>query len=499
MMNSGRTFFSLIVASLLGGLIAIGGYRLFSDDPPTTSISESQQTFISRFSNQASANTANYKVPEGLNFVKAAERVTPAVVHIKTRYSEHSDLSGQSLQDMFDGLWGEGDSDYHGGQRASSGSGIIISSDGYIVTNHHVIENARFIEVVLNDKRSYRGKLIGHDPTTDLALLKIPAKNLAFVPYGNSDDVKIGQWVLAVGNPFDLTSTVTAGIVSAKSRNINILNAKAGSYSIEAFIQTDAAVNPGNSGGALVDLNGNLIGVNTAIATSTGSYAGYSFAVPVTLVKKVMDDLLSFGEVQRALMGVNIQDISDEFAKSEGLPSPKGVYIAGVAPNSGAEDAGIAPGDIILMIEGKEVNNTSRLQELVARNRPGDYIKVTIQRGQELMEMDVVLKNKDNETEIIRSTTIGATEVPRIGAEVTSISPEEKQKLGIKNGVKVVKIFDTKLREYRVEEGFVITHVDKSPVDSPEELIAALEGLGKEFMLEGVYPNGQKVYYGLEM
>ncbi len=500
-MNSGKKFFfSLLAASIMGGFMALGAFQLLQKEQPEETITEKQNVLLSRFSSQSESSKAAYKVPEGLNFVEAANLVTPAVVHIKTRYgSEYGGQEGNSLEDMFNDLFPRDGDGYHGGNgpRMSSGSGVIISADGYIATNNHVIEGAKNIEVVLNDKRSYRATLVGVDPTTDLALLKIAEQNLDFVPYGNSDNVQIGQWVLAVGNPFDLTSTVTAGIVSAKARNINILHSKVPNYSIEAFIQTDAAVNPGNSGGALVDLNGRLVGLNTAIATNTGSYAGYSFAVPVTLVKKVMDDLLNFGEVQRALMGVSIQDIDADFADREGLEKVEGVFIAGVTEGSGAEDAGILPGHIILNINEIEVMNTSRLQELVARNRPGDIIKVQVRRGGEIFGLDVVLKNKNNTTEIIKTVTLGATDVPELGAEVLALTTRELQELKVDAGVKIVKIRDNKLREARIEEGFVITHIDKKPVGSPQELLAVLAEVQGEFLMEGMYSNGQKVFYGL--
>ena len=298
----------------------------------------------------APAEDLRFTVPEGLNFVTAAQRATPAVVHIKTTYNGYASQYGrQSFSEMFEELFGESAPEgYHDrNMRSSSGSGVVLSADGYIATNYHVVENASTIEVVMQDKRQYEATVVGTDPTTDLAVVKIEAEQLPFVRFGNSDQVRIGQWVLAVGNPFDLTSTVTAGIVSAKGRNINILRSRDG-LSIESFIQTDAVVNPGNSGGALVDLNGDLVGINTAIATNTGSYSGYSFAVPASLVQKVVEDLIDFGQVQRALLGVRIVDVNAEMAEEFLLPEVAGVMIAGVSAGSGADDAGLLTGDVIL-------------------------------------------------------------------------------------------------------------------------------------------------------
>lgn len=465
---------------------------MLQENESPQSISEKQNIILSNFKEQ-NENTA-YKIPEGLNFMDASQKVIPAVVHIKTRYSNKS-----AFEDIMD-LWeNKSENPHDQGGRMSSGSGVIISSDGYIATNNHVIENASNIEVVLNDKRSYRAIIVGTDPTTDLALLHINASNVPFVPYGNSDAVQPGQWVLAVGNPFDLTSTVTAGIVSAKARNIGIIRSKAQQMNIESFIQTDAAVNPGNSGGALVDLNGNLIGINTAIATHTGYSAGYSFAVPVALVSKIMDDLLKYGEVQRALMGVGINDVDARTAEIYGLDNVEGVYIETITKGGGADEAGISPGDVIVGINNIPVGNTSELQELVARNRPGDVIKVAYKRENAIFEVEVTLKNVKNTTEIIRAIKTKIINIEELGAEVTKISEKEKDLLGLQNGLKVVRIAEGRLRNARLEEGFIITHIDKIPITSADELLEAISNTNSEFLLEGFYPDGQKVYYQLNM
>ncbi|WP_020527847.1 S1C family serine protease [Flexithrix dorotheae] len=495
-MDQKKYLMTLVLASVFGGMIALAGFNFFKGEETPESISEKQSVVFSSFAkNGKNTESTSYAVPDGLNFMTAAERVTPAVVHIKTIYTGGN---GSAWEEMIQDLWGEGDRGHGGGHRMSSGSGVIISSDGYIATNNHVIENASIIEVILDDKRSYRASVVGTDPTTDLALLKVKEDNLPFVPYGDSDQVKTGQWVLAVGNPFDLTSTVTAGIVSAKARNIGILRSRSiQNYNIEAFIQTDAAVNPGNSGGALVDLDGKLIGVNTAIATNTGSFAGYSFAVPVTLVRKVMDDLLSYGEVQRALMGVSIEDVDANLVEELGLDKVEGVFIIGVSPDGGAEEAGIKAGDIVIAIDENEVNNVSALQELVARNRPGDKINVVYKRNNQLYNVDVILKNKNNGVEIVKTIREGATEISNLGADVMPISERDKDILGITSGLRIIKLREGKLREARVEQGFIITHIDKQPIKTANELIAILDNAQGEFLIEGYYPEGQKVFYGL--
>jgi S1-C subfamily serine protease len=331
--------------------VALGAHNLFSENKSYSIVAQQKAQFASlpSFVSAADGNT---------NFTIAAAKTVPAVVHIKVTQEQQSDAN---YFDPFRDFFGEGYGGFNFGQRGpavGSGSGVIISSDGYIVTNNHVVKGADKIEVVLNDRRSFKGKIVGVDPNTDLALIKIEATNLQFVTYGNSDDVKIGEWVLAVGNPFNLTSTVTAGIVSAKGRNINIIgeNGSTSAFPIESFIQTDAAVNPGNSGGALVNTNGELIGINTAIASQTGTYAGYAFAVPVNLVKKVMDDLLEFGKVQRAFLGVQITEINSEVAKEKGLSSTSGIYVAKVNNESAAEAAGIfrfkREGNEIIILKG---------------------------------------------------------------------------------------------------------------------------------------------------
>ena len=380
-----------------------------------------------------------------------------------------------------------------GGEGVSSGSGVIISKDGYIVTNNHVVEDADEVEVTLNDNRVYSAQVIGIDPTTDLALLKIEESDLPFVEFGDSDAIDIGEWVLAIGNPFGtLTSTVTAGIVSAKARNINILYDRNG-YQIEAFIQTDAAVNQGNSGGALVNLKGKLVGINTAIATQTGSYSGYSFAVPATLVKKVMEDLLEFGVVQRALLGVSIQPVTAKLVEEEGLLDIKGVYVGGVGNNSAAAEGGIKAGDVILEINKTEVNSVSKLQELVARHRPGDKISVTFRRDNEIKEIDITLKNTMGDTEVVRRVV----EIEIQGTIFSNPNPNLQQELGIEGGAQIMEIGPGKWADEGFKEGFVITSVDKEKIDNAQELEEILNNKNGGVLIEGIYQDGKKEYFGL--
>ena len=420
-------------------------------------------------------------------FVSASEASVPAVVHVKTTYSAVSANNGQYYNPFQDFFWGDRGSKSPA-PAMSSGSGVIITDDGYIVTNNHVVANSDKVEVTLNDKRTLIAKVIGTDPSTDLALLKIEGKGLPFIPYGNSDGVRVGEWVLAVGNPFNLTSTVTAGIVSAKARNIHILPDQ--QFPIESFIQTDAAVNPGNSGGALVNTNGELIGINTAIASSTGSYSGYSFAIPVDMVKKVVDDLLEYGNVQRGFIGVNIRDIDSELASEKGIKSLKGVYVAGITEGGAAQSAGIQEGDIVIKVHGYEVNSSPELQEQVGRFRPGDKIDVTILRSGSEKTVSLTLRNKNGDTKIVTNEIVSL-----LGAEFETISKEEGAKLGVQNGVKISKLNAGKLRSAGIREGFIIESIDNKAVASTDDIVSALKNKKGGVLIEGIYPNGVRAYH----
>jgi len=373
-----KTVFSNLLTAVMGGIIALVVYSEIDN--------AGQHQQHSLIPNAYANTTRTVSVPM-IDFTQIAAQSTPAVVHIKTKVIGKSN-GNSPFQDLFgNDFYGNAPKKYD----YASGSGVIIDDRGYIVTNQHVIEDADEIEVVLHDKRSVKARLIGTDSSTDLAVIKIKANNLSIVPYGNSDKVKVGEWVMAVGNPFNLASTVTTGIVSAKARNINIMR---DNLAIESFIQTDAAVNSGNSGGALVNLQGQLVGINTAIATPTGYFAGYSFAVPVNIVKKVVSDLIEYGSVQRGFLGVSIRDVDANLADKLGLVAVKGVYVSDVGIGSAAEEAGIYEGDIITKVAGIEVNSSPELQEVVSRYSPNDKIAIILQRAGQTKDVNVKLKSK---------------------------------------------------------------------------------------------------------
>lgn len=497
-MSNTKQFLSVIAASVLGGAATLFGYKTFLDEPRLQSFVQNQPSYLTKFD----YDTSKSLVPEGLNFIHASDVIRPSVVHIRTYYQNATaSAQGTPFDEMLREFYGDRiprDRDHRGGMapQEASGSGVILSNDGYIVTNNHVIEKADKIEVVLNDKRSYIAKLIGTDPTTDLALLKIEEKGLPFVKYGSSDNLRVGEWVLAVGNPFNLNSTVTAGIVSAKGRNINILRDK-DNMAIESFIQTDAVVNPGNSGGALVNLRGELIGINTAIASPTGSYTGYSFAVPVTLVEKVMEDLLKHGQVQRALLGISIIDLNAAMAKEKGIKDfVHGIYVGGVNAGSAAASAGLKEGDVITHVNDFPVNSASELQEIVARNRPGDRVKIKYTRGEKLNEVVATLKNKSGNTNVVKREDNEVKSI--LGAEFVSPEKSELSKLKISGGAKVQHIGEGKMREAGVPNGFIITSIDKIKVDSPIQAQELLSKDSKEgHLIEGYTLNGEHRFYGI--
>ncbi|MCB0769389.1 MAG: trypsin-like peptidase domain-containing protein [Flavobacteriales bacterium] len=470
---------------LLGALIALGGHELMHRDTLQEPRASALAAPVVRYVNMAGATNMSDK-----DFTFAAENTVNAVVHVTTE-------TAVNVRDPFaDFFWG-----YRAPQqqqlRQGAGSGVIVTQDGYIVTNNHVVDGADRIRVHLNDNRMFDGKVIGRDPSTDLALLKIDAVDLATVPYGNSDDVRVGEWVLAVGNPMNLTSTVTAGIVSAKARNINLLqyDASRDIFPIESFIQTDAAVNPGNSGGALVNTNGELVGINTAIASSTGQYAGYSFAVPVNIVQKVAKDLLEFGSVQRAYIGVSIRDMDQALADETRTGRIRGVYVNGLTDGGAAQKAGMRPGDVIIKVGSIEVNNVTQLQEQVGKFRPGNRVPVTILREGEEQVFDMTLRGREG-------TTVAAVETKTpvskaLGAEFQMASPEELRALRLEHGVKVTTINAGILRSSGIREGFIITSVDQVLVKDPAQLERILASKRGGVLVEGVYPNGTRAYYGL--
>jgi Do/DeqQ family serine protease len=479
-----------MLAALFGGLVAVAALELLDEDSPNyQNLPAERNIQLSKYL----ADTA-FAVPDGINFVYAAEKVKPGVVFIRSSYQGSGGESGLTnpLEEFYEDYFGDRNQRERRGPSRSSGSGVIISDDGYIVTNNHVIENADQIEVTLDDNRLYSAEVIGVDPTTDLALIKIDEGNLPFVEIGDSDNVRIGEWVLAIGNPFGtLTSTVTAGIVSAKARNINILRDR-NNRQIEAFIQTDAAVNQGNSGGALVNLKGQLVGINTAIATPTGSYTGYSFAVPVSLVRKVMDDLMEFGTVQRALLGVQIRNVDAGLSDEYDLNVVEGVFIESVATESAAQDAGIRPGDVIIEIDDKKVTNVAELQEMVARNRPGDQVKVSFLRDGERTTVYATLKNTMGDTQMVAKPK----EINFEGAVFANPDEELLAELDIEGGAQIVDMEPGKWAEAGLTEGFIITSIDHMKITSAEQLQEIMQDKSGGILIEGVSPDGKQNFYG---
>lgn len=483
-----KRFVLLIVAAFAGGLISLGIYSALESN------NDHREVYQSANQNNFTAQQAHYSapvpVPENVpDFTKAAEMTVHSVVHIKTEVRRRTSVYDEFFYEFF----GRPQPQYNQ-PLVATGSGVIITADGYIVTNNHVVHNAERLEVTLNDKRTYEAKIIGTDPSTDLALIKINEENLPYIVYGDSDDVRIGEWVLAVGNPFNLTSTVTAGIVSALARDINILGTNS---AIESFIQTDAPVNRGNSGGALVNTRGELIGINAAIASNTGSYTGYSFAIPVNIVKKVVNDFINYGEIQRAYIGVTIRNIDSDFATEIDLNDLEGVYVVSVVENSSADDANIEPDDIILAIDGKEINSVSRLLETVGQHNPGDRINVTIKRDGEISDRELLLKNRQNTYEVLTHEELEITE--KLGATFEQVSDEEKSRLGIDYGMKIVDLRRGKLMDKGIREGFIITEIDKNPIRSANDINNLLSGKRGGVLIEGVYPNGQRYYYAIGM
>lgn len=476
MKNFKTGLFTLLVA-LIGGFVALWAYTRYFDDPKVLTVQQEQSM---RYASLPTENTV--ELPD-LTF--AAENSVHAVVHIKVTQKGGYYRSNN----IFDYFFGDGGSQQQQMPiRQGVGSGVIISPEGFIVTNNHVIDGADEIAVVLNDKREFKAKLIGTDPSTDIAVIKIDASGLPTLKFSNSDNLKLGEWVLAVGNPFNLTSTVTAGIVSAKSRDIGI---NPDQMRIESFIQTDAAVNPGNSGGALVNTHGELVGINTAIASQTGSYSGYSFAIPSNIVQKVVADLKEYGDVQRALLNVQIQDINAEVAKKYNLDKIEGVFIGKVQQGGAAELAGIKDNDVIISVDNVMVNSTAELQEQIGKHRPGDKVIVEIKRDNKRKPFNVTLRNKHGDTEIVK----GDNPDDILGAKFVAVSDRDKEELGIRYGVKITELANGKFKDAGIRKGFVITQVNKNAVSEVEELKRIIKNSRGGILVEGIYPNGEVAYY----
>ncbi|HLO90795.1 MAG TPA: Do family serine endopeptidase [Lentimicrobium sp.] len=476
-----------LIIAVTGGLIALGADRMFDDN---------NSGYTKNFDNKVPGYLTSDPVTSPMtlpDFTVAADQTIHAVVHITTEY----DNKRSSVYDYFFDF-----RDFFGDQGGTpqpliaSGSGVIVSPDGYIVTNNHVVTESDKIEVTLNNKRSYEAKVIGTDPSTDLALIKIDASELPYMTFGNSDDLKIGEWVLAVGNPFNLTSTVTAGIVSAKARNINILGGSTdgSASSIESFIQTDAAVNRGNSGGALVNTRGELIGINAAIASGTGYYAGYSFAIPSNLVRKVAADLRDYGTVQRAYIGVNIRELDNKLATEAGINDIQGVYIADVTDNGAAKEAGLKSGDVILKVENVSVNSPSELLEVVGQHNPGDKVDLIVRRNNKDMNFNVVLKNSEGSTSLAKREEFNAQSL--LGADFNPVSEKTKEDLGIDHGIQIAKLSNGKLRNAGIREGFIITKIDGKDIKTEADVASALGNKKGGVLVEGIYPNRTRAYYG---
>jgi Do/DeqQ family serine protease len=444
---------------------------------PVTEIEQAQQVQVQR-----AAFIPTESTPD---FVDAAERSVDAVVHIMTKVVRQSN----TYEDFFGALLGQ-IYGYPGQSRNNTmvayGSGVVLTPDGYIVTNNHVVEGADEVEVTFNNKVKKTATIIGTDPTTDLALIKVDASDLEYLTFGDSDNVRIGEWVLAVGNPFNLTSTVTAGIVSAKARNLSILGE---GTSVESFIQTDAAVNPGNSGGALVNTKGELVGINAAIASHTGSYEGYSFAIPSNIVRKVVDDLLLYGTAQRGYLGVQIAELTQELADKEGLENIEGVYVAEVTDGGAAKLAGMKSGDVITAINGKKVNSTTQLKESVGQYRPGDKVDVEVNRNGNHHHYELTLLNEAGNVDVVKKGDSFYNS--EFGLMLQPVDQNDMSRLKIKSGLKIVEIRQGRFMNSGIPVDFVITKVNGVAVNDKTDLENAQKNSrSRRTTIEGVYPNG---------
>lgn len=453
-MKAKYVFGSLMMA-VLGATITLFVYTRFIEKDIRVVSKDSSAVDVQN----AKALLTSFQMQDGqVDFTYAAEQTVHGVVHVHTKTMMGAQADNPLLE------WFYGDRYSKPREVSGYGSGVIISADGYIITNNHVIEGAENVEVTLNDKRTFSAQVVGRDPSTDIALLKVKATDLPYIKYGNSEELKLGEWVLAVGNPFNLTSTVTAGIVSAKGRSLGLIE---GDYKIESFIQTDAALNMGNSGGALVNTKGLLVGITSAILSPSGAYAGNSFAIPVTIVKKVVDDLKQYGEVQRAIIGVNIRDVSSDDAEKLNLSQIKGVMITGIVDNGAAGDAGLKSNDVIINFDGVTVNTTAELQEQVGKHRPGDQCTVTYLRNGKESSVRVTMKNVAGNTNVV-TADMGTDEV--FGARLVSLTSSEKSSFNVEHGVKVTEVNDGKFRDLGIRKGYIILNINGKKVTSPSDI-----------------------------
>ncbi|MGZ3766053.1 MAG: trypsin-like peptidase domain-containing protein [Mucilaginibacter sp.] len=504
-----KKFGLTVLTAFLGGALALSAYKVIEHKyADSLSFEDKQKVY---FTNNP-LPSSNLSSGGELDFTQAAAEVTPAVVYIRTTYKSQDNAGQDQMQQLFGDMFGGRIAPQ--GPQMASGSGVIISPDGYIVTNNHVVEKADKIDITTNDHRHFVAKVIGTDPNTDLALIKISATDLPIVKLGNSDAVKVGEWVLAVGNPFKLTSTVTAGIVSAKGRGIGIIGSenqdqdqdtpfghmrvqrqggKQVNAGIESFIQTDAAINPGNSGGALVNTKGELIGINSAIASHTGSYEGYGFAIPINLAKKVLNDIQKFGSVKRGYLGVSFKELDQDAAEQLHTDKTVGLYVDDVAPGSGAAQAGLQHGDVITKVEGKTVYESSDLQEPVARLQPGDKIKLTVMHGSDEKNVTVTLKADAGNLNRTAAVSKSAEELyNKMGASFKPLTPAQKAKYHVHSGVVVTQVrpgllFD----DTQIPVGSIITSINKQPVNTSDDISRALTGMKNgNLIITGYYPDG---------
>jgi serine protease Do len=489
-----KIFIGNILIAGLSALLTVVIYTNYFQDKiegPNSGIKKQKVLDLSEDSSLVNFYQGNIPEGEFYDFTLAAEYSIHAVVHVTSKYNLDNNESYNNS--FYERLFGEKNNQ----PAVSFGSGVIISEDGYIVTNNHVIEDSDEVQVVLNDKRTYTAKLVGADPGTDLALLKVESSGLPFISFGNSDVLKVGEWVLAVGNPFNLTSTVTAGIVSAKARDINILDNKS-KYPIESYIQTDAAVNKGNSGGALVNLRGELVGINSAILSPSGSYSGYSFAIPINLVKKVVADITKFGEVQRAVLGINIQDVNSETAKKYKLDKIEGVLITGVNAGGAAQEAGLKEGDVIVEVNKVKTNSVAELSEKMGNYRPGEIIHITVKRENKKKQFEVLLRNMLGNTKIVKTEEFFSI----LGASFQQVDNVYKRRMGITDGVRITEIKKGAFKKSGIKEDFIILKMQGQKIANIDDLkkILSNEKEGAIVELEGLYPEGRYMYvYQIKM
>ena len=468
-----------LVSAIIGGLTAYAVVMNMTSE--TVQFSESPVS-------GAQFRTVNLMQENWPDFTYAAESAVDAVVYVKVTTTQTMQQAPSSIFDYFFGF-PQGGGVPQQRERVGSGSGVIIREDGYIVTNNHVIDGATKIEITLNNNQTYPASLVGTDPATDVALLKIDATGLPAIPFGDSDKLRLGEWVIAIGSPYDLRSTITAGIVSAKGRSMPNYS---GQFKIESFIQTDAAVNPGNSGGALVNKEGQLVGINTAIYSQTGSYAGYSFAVPVNIVKKIVSDLMDFGSVKRAVLGITMSQIDDKIAEELKLSSRNGVYISGVSKSSAADEAGIKPGDVLVAIDSINVNTLPAVQETVSRFSPGDKAVVTVIRDGKEKKLEVTFKGTMQENGTVTDDGL----VAFYGSSIKTADEKTLEKFGLKNGVEIAELGPGKLMEAGAVEGFIILYVNDHPVKTPQDVIDIVKKSKRTVFIEGVTPSGRTGYFG---